>query len=77
MAVKIAKNIAFLLSRSLNFAIAINLRSFHQLAIANRDLDSEKKIAIDDQKIADDSCLALLIYTLSFWKYCLMFPKTT
>ena len=73
MAVKIAKNIAFLLSRSLNFAIAINLRSFHQLAIANRDLDSEKKIAIDDQKIAiddqkiaDDSCLALLIYTLSF-----------
>ena len=38
-------------SRSLNFAIAIVLRSFDQMAIADRDLDREKKIA-------DHSCLA-------------------
>ena len=46
---KIAKKIAFLQSRLLNFAIAIIPRSF----------DQEKKIAIaiDDQKIADHSCL--------------------
>ena len=31
-----------------------------QMAIVDRDLDREKKvaIAIDDQKIADNSCLA-------------------
>ena len=28
------------------------------MAIADRDLDRVKKIAIDDQKIADQSCLA-------------------
>ena len=57
---KIAKKIAFSRSRSLNFAIAIVLRSFDQMAIADRDLDRGKKIAItiDDQKIADHSCLA-------------------
>ena len=55
--VKIAKKIALLRSRSLNFAIAINLRSFYQIAIADRDRDREKKIAIaiGDQKIADHS----------------------
>ena len=55
--VKIDKKIALLRSRSLNFAIAIILRSFDQIAIADRDLDREKKIAIaiDDQKIADHS----------------------
>ena len=57
--VKIAKKIAFLRSLLLNFAIAIIPRSFDQMAIADRDLDldREKKIAIDDQKIADHSCL--------------------
>ena len=45
-------------SRSLNFAIAIVLRSFDQMVIADRDLDREKKIAIDDQKITDHSCIA-------------------
>ena len=59
---KIGKKIAFLRSRSLNFAIAITLRSFDQMAIADRDLDREKKIAIDDQKIADHSCLACVLY---------------
>ena len=54
IAAKIAKKIEFLRSRSLNFAIAIVLRSFDQMAIADR----EKKIAIGDQKIADHSCLA-------------------
>ena len=58
MSAKIAKNIAFLRSRSLNFAIAIVRRSFDQMAIADRDLDREKKIAIDHQKIADHSYLA-------------------
>ena len=57
IAQKIAKKIAFLRSRSLNFAIAIIPRSFDQMAIADRDLNREKKIAIDDQKIADHSCL--------------------
>ena len=40
--------------------IAIVRRSFNQMAIADRDLDREKKIAIaiDDQKIADHSYLA-------------------
>ena len=52
---KIAKKIALLRSRSLNFAIAINLRSFYQMAIADRDLDRENKIAIADQMIADHS----------------------
>ena len=46
IAAKIAKKIAFLRSRLLNFAIAIILRSFDQMAIADRDLDREKKIAI-------------------------------
>ena len=57
IAQKIAKNIAFLRWRLLNFAIAIIPRSFDQMAIADRDLNREKKIAIDDQKIADHSCL--------------------
>ena len=35
----------------------IVMRSFYQTAITDRDLDREKKIAIDDQKIADHSCL--------------------
>ena len=34
------------------------------MAIADRDLDREKKIAIDDQKIADQSCLAYTVITL-------------
>ena len=59
MSTKIAKKIAFLRSRSLNFAIAIVRRSFDQMAIADRDLDREKKIAIDDQKIADHSYLGV------------------
>ena len=63
IAQKIAKKIAFLRSRSLNFAIAIIPRSFDQMAIADRDLDREKKIAIDDQKIADHSCLAGMLCT--------------
>ena len=50
---KIAKKIALLLSRSLNFIP----RSFDLMAIADRDLDREKMIAIDDQKIADHSYL--------------------
>ena len=33
------------------------MRSFDQMAIADRDLDREKKIAIDDQKITDHSYL--------------------
>ena len=53
----IAKKIAFLRSQSLNFAIAIVLRSSDQMAIANCDVDCEKMIAIDDQNIADHSCL--------------------
>ena len=61
IAQKIARKIAFLRSRSLNFAIAIIPRSFEQMAIADRDLDREKKIAIaiaiDDQKFADHSYL--------------------
>ena len=59
IAQKIAKKITFLRSRSLNFAIAIIPRSFDKMAIADRDLDREKKIgiAINDQKIADHSCL--------------------
>ena len=58
---KIAKKIAFLRSRSLNFAIAIIPRSFDQMAIADRNLDREKKIAIaiDDQKIADHSYIEI------------------
>ena len=59
IAQKIAKKIALLRSRSLNFAIAIIPRSFDQMAIADRDLDREKMIAIDDQKIADHSYLVL------------------
>ena len=51
MAKKIAKKIAF-------FAIAIVLRSLDQMAIADRDLEKKIAIAIDDQKIADHSCLA-------------------
>ena len=58
--IKIA--IAFLRSRSLNFEIAIVLRSFDLIAIADLDLDREKKIAIDNQKIADHSCLVDLFY---------------
>ena len=49
-------------SRSLNFEIAIVLRSFDLIAIADLDLDREKKIAIDNQKIADHSCLVDLFY---------------
>ena len=58
IAQKIAKKIAFLRSRSLDFAIIP--RSFDQMAIADRDLDCEKMIAIaiEDQKIADHSYLA-------------------
>ena len=48
-------------SRSLNFAIAIVLRYFDQMEIADRDLDREKKIAIDDQKIADHSYLSQML----------------
>ena len=69
IAQKIAKKIAFLRSRSLNFAIAIIPRSFDQMAIADRDLDREKKIAIDSQKIADHSCLVdgpVQLYNLLF-----------
>ena len=49
--------IALLRSLLLNFAIAIILQSFDQIAFADRNLDREKKIAIaiDDQKIADHS----------------------
>ena len=49
--------------RALNFAIVIVLRSFDEMAIADRDLDHEKKtaIAIDDQKIADHSYLAYFL----------------
>ena len=57
MSAKIAKKISFLRSLSLNFAIAIIRRSFDQMAIVDRNLDREKKIAIDDQKIADHSYL--------------------
>ena len=59
MSTKIAKKIAFLRSRSSNFAIAIVLRSFDQMAIDDRDLDREKKIAItiDDRTIVDHSFL--------------------
>ena len=59
IAQKIAKKIVLLRSRSLNFTIAIIPQSFDQMAIADRDLDREKMIAIaiDDQKIADQSCL--------------------
>ena len=46
-------------SRSLNFTIAIVLRSIGEMVITDRDLDREKKIAIDDQKIVDQSCLAV------------------
>ena len=55
IASKIAKKIAFFQSWSLNLAIAIVLQSFDQMAIADRNLGHEKKIAIDDQKIADHS----------------------
>ena len=56
---KIARKIAFLRSRSLIFKIAIVQRSLDQMAIADSDLDREKKIAnvIDDRTIADHSCL--------------------
>ena len=52
-------------------AIAIIPRSFDQMAIADRDrdLDRKKKIAIDDQKIADHSCLGNL-FIKCFIKYC-------
>ena len=48
--------------------IAIIPRSFDQMAIADRDLDREKKIAIaiDDQKIADHSCLGHGIVNFAF-----------
>ena len=61
MSTKIAKKIAFLRSRSLNFAIAIILGSFDQMVIVDRDLDRKKKIAIDDQKITDHSCLGYIL----------------
>ena len=56
IAQKIAKKIAFLRSRSLNFAIAIIPRSFDQMAIADRDLDRKKNIgiAIDDRRYIND-----------------------
>ena len=63
MSTKIAKKIAILRSRSLNFAIAIVQRSFDQMSIADRDLYYKKKIAIaiDDQKISNESYLAYMI----------------
>ena len=45
-------------------AIAIVLQSFDERAITDRDLDREKKIAIDDQKIDDQSCLVFSIVFL-------------
>ena len=63
MSAKIAKKISFLRSWSLNFAIAIVQRSFDQMSIADRDLYYKKKIAIaiDDQKISNESYLAYMI----------------
>ena len=62
----------------MNIAIAIVLRSVDEMAIADRDLDCEKKIAvaIEDQKIAEQSCLGHLTakFTDFGWRY-LFTPK--
>ena len=71
--------IAFLRSRSLNFAIAIVLRSIDEMAIADRDREKKIAIAINDQKIADQSCLGniTLWFQSSSRKYWLFQPPTS